>query len=235
MEKQQKKHRDMPGRTCESASLPAPSVPVFDEAFRAQLKELFKWRRDVRRFRQEPLPAGLLDELLDVATLAPSVGLSEPWRFVTVDDPVRREAVRATFEVCNAQALARQGGERAVLYARLKLAGFDEAPCHLAVFAEPNPEQGYGLGRETMPETTAYSAVMAVHTLWLAARAAGLGLGWVSILDPVAVTSILDVPSDWTFIGYFCVGFPEFESDTPELEHAGWEHRRSAKSCLIRR
>jgi 5,6-dimethylbenzimidazole synthase len=235
MEKQQKKHRDMPGRTRESASLPAPSVPVFDEAFRAQLKELFKWRRDVRHFRREPLPAGLLDELLDVATLAPSVGLSEPWRFVTVDDPARREAVRATFEVCNAQALARQGGERAVLYARLKLAGFNEAPCHLAVFAEPNPEQGYGLGRGTMPETTAYSAVMAVHTLWLAARAAGLGLGWVSILDPVAVKSILDVPSGWTFIGYFCVGFPEFESDTPELEHAGWEHRRSAKACLIRR
>jgi 5,6-dimethylbenzimidazole synthase len=235
MQKQQKKRRDMPRRTRGNDSRPAPTVPVFDEAFRAQLRELFKWRRDVRHFRREPLPAGLLDELLDMATLAPSVGLSEPWRFVTVDDPARREAVRASFELCNAQALASQGGEQAVLYARLKLAGFNEAPCQLAVFAEPNPEQGYGLGRRTIPETTAYSAVMAVHTLWLAARAAGLGLGWVSILDPVAVTSILEVPSGWTFIGYFCVGYPEFENDVPELERAGWEHRRSANSCLIRR
>jgi 5,6-dimethylbenzimidazole synthase len=210
-------------------------LPVFDEAFRAQLRELFKWRRDVRHFRREPVPAELLDGLLDVAALAPSVGLSEPWRFVTVDDPARREAVRASFEVYNAQALAAQHNERALLYARLKLAGLDEAPCQFAVFAEPDPEQGYSLGRGTMPETTAYSAVMAVHTLWLAARAAGLGLGWVSILDPVAVSSILDVPSGWTFIGYFCMGFPQLENDVPELERVGWEHRRSAKSCLVRR
>jgi 5,6-dimethylbenzimidazole synthase len=218
-----------------SAPNSVTSVPVFDEAFRAQLRELFKWRRDVRHFRREPVPAELLDELLDVAALAPSVGLSEPWRFVTIDDPARREAVRANFEVCNAQALAAQEGDRALLYARLKLAGLDEAPCHLAVFAEPNPEQGYSLGRGTMPETTAYSAVMAVHTLWLAARAAGLGLGWVSILDPVAVSSILDVPSGWTFIGYFCMGFPQLENDVPELERVGWEHRRSNASCLVRR
>jgi 5,6-dimethylbenzimidazole synthase len=76
---------------------------------------------------------------------------------------------------------------------------------------------------------------MAVHTLWLAARAAGLGLGWVSILDPVAVSSILHVPSGWTFIGYFCMGFPQLENDVPELERVGWEHRRSANSCLVRR
>ena len=170
-----------------------------------------------------------------MATLAPSVGLSEPWRFVTVDDPARRAAVRSSFEACNAQALAGQDAERAVLYARLKLAGFDEAPCHLAVFAEPNPQQGHGLGRGTMPETTAYSTVMAVHTLWLAARAAGLGLGWVSILDPVAVTSVLDVPSGWTFIGYFCIGYSKLDTDVPELERVGWDHRRPAKTFLMRR
>ena len=212
-----------------------PSAPVFDDAFRAQLRELFRWRRDVRHFRREPVPAELLEELLEIATLAPSVGLSEPWRFVTVDDPARRAAVRASFEACNARALAGQDADRAVLYARLKLAGFDEAPCHLAVFAEPNPQQGQGLGRGTMPETTAYSTVMAVHTLWLAARAAGLGLGWVSILDPVTVTSVLHVPSGWTFIGYFCVGYPKLDTDVPDLERAGWEHRRLAKTFLVRR
>ena len=131
------------------------AAPVFDDAFRAQLLGLFRWRRDVRRFRADPLPPGLLDGLLEIANLAPSVGLSQPWRFVSVDDPARRAAVRANFLACNAAALDGQEAGRAGLYARLKLAGLDEAPCHLAVFAEPDPAQGHGLGRRTMPETTA--------------------------------------------------------------------------------
>lgn len=211
------------------------SAPAFDGAFRARLLDLFRWRRDVRRFRPEPVPPGLLDELLEAACLAPSVGLSQPWRFVTVEDEARRAAVRASFEACNAAALARQDAGRAALYARLKLAGLDEAPCHLAVFADPDPGQGHGLGRGTMPEVAAYSAVMAVYALWLAARAAGLGLGWVSILDPAAVTAALDVPGNWTLVGYFCLGFPQAESDAPELERAGWEHRRTAAAARIRR
>ena len=211
------------------------SVPVFDGAFRAQLLDLFRWRRDVRRFRPEPVSPALLDELLETACLAPSVGLSQPWRFITVDDASRRAAVRKSFEACNAQAIASQETGRLALYSRLKLAGLDEAPCHLAVFAEPDPDQGHGLGRRSMPETTAYSAVMAVHTLWLAAQAAGLGLGWVSILEPAAVAAALDVSADWTFIGYFCLGYPQAESNTPELERAGWEHRRAAVASRIRR
>jgi 5,6-dimethylbenzimidazole synthase len=211
------------------------TAPDFDAAFRRQLNELFRWRRDVRHFASTPVPAAVLDALLEAACLAPSVGLSQPWRFVTVDDPARRAAVRANFGLCNARALTSQAGERAALYARLKLAGLDEAPCHLAVFAEPDPEQGHGLGRATMPETTAYSAVMAVFTLWLAARAEGLGLGWVSILDPAVVRATLDVPPDWTFIGYFCLGTPLTDDDAPELERSGWEHRRPVADVRIRR
>ena len=211
------------------------AVPAFDDAFRAMLRALFRWRRDVRHFSATPVPAALLDELLEEACLAPSVGLSQPWRFVTVDDPARRAAVRANFAACNALALAEQANARAASYARLKLAGLDQAPCHLAVFAEPEPEQGHGLGRATMPETVAYSAVMAVHTLWLAARAEGLGLGWVSILDPAAIAALLDVPRDWIFIGYFCIGYPCAEDDVPELERKGWEHRRGADAARLRR
>lgn len=143
--------------------------------------------------------------------------------------------MRASFETCNAQALAAQAADCAASYARLKLAGLDEAPCHFAVFAEPNPKQGRGLGRGTMPETTAYSAVMAIHTVWLAARALGLGLGWVSILEPLAVAVALDVPPDWALIGYFCLGYPQLESEHPELERLGWEHRRPFGSAIIRR
>ncbi len=207
--------------------------PSFDDGFRARLLDLFRWRRDVRHFCREPLAAGLLDQLIGVADLAPSVGLSKPWRFVTVDEPARRATVRASFLASNAAALADQPAGRATVYAGLKLAGLDEAPCHLAVFAVPDPAQGGGLGRRTMPETVAYSAVMAVHTLWLAARAAGLGLGWVSILDPAQVHAALDVPADWSLIGYFCLGYPAAEDDTPELERAGWE--RSQAAPVLRR
>lgn len=214
---------------------PDAAGPAFDDAFRAQLLELFRWRRDVRRFRPEPVPESLLNRLLEVVCLAPSVGLSEPWRVVMVDDAARRAAVRASFEACNAQALAAQAPGAAASYACLKLAGLDEAPSQFAVFADPDPGQGGGLGRATMPETTAYSAVMAVHTLWLAARAFGLGLGWVSILDPARVAAALDIPSGWTLIGYFCLGYPQTEDTTPELERHGWEHRRPAGCVVIRR
>lgn len=168
----------------------------------------------------------MLASLFAIAGSAPSVGLSQPWHFVTVDDGTRRNAVRANFVACNAQA-AHRAGARAAAYAALKLAGLDEAPVHFAVFADPAPEQGHGLGRLTMPETTAYSAVMALHTLWLAARTLGLGLGWVSILDPNVVTRILDVPTHWQLVGYFCLGVPTEDAETPELERSGWEHRQT--------
>jgi 5,6-dimethylbenzimidazole synthase len=212
-----------------------PPAPKFDSDFRARLRELLAWRRDVRRFRRDPLPDGAIERLIDTACLAPSVGLSQPWRFVLVEAPERRAAIRASFAECNAAALAAQHPDRAALYARLKLAGLDYAPCHLAVFADPETEQGSGLGRQTMPEMIAYSAVAAVHTLWLAARAEGIGMGWVSILDPAAVRVVLDVPLRWKLIGYFCLGYPAAEDDVPKLEREGWETRRAADVFLMRR
>jgi 5,6-dimethylbenzimidazole synthase len=211
------------------------AAPEFDTAFRARLAELIAWRRDVRRFRPDPLPDGAIEQLIGLAARAPSVGLSEPWRFVLVEAAERRAAVRADFARCNAAALAAQAPERARLYARLKLAGLDDAPCQLAVFADHATGQGHGLGRRTMPETIDYSAVMAAHTLWLAARADGIGMGWVSILDPAAIAAILDVPAEWRLIGYFCLGFPEQPDQVPALERAEWESRRPADSFLLRR
>jgi 5,6-dimethylbenzimidazole synthase len=209
--------------------------PAFDAAFRARLLDLMRWRRDVRRFRAEPLPQGALERLVSAAALAPSVGLSQPWRFVTVDSPDRRRAVIEDFRRCNREALGSYTGARAETYARLKLAGLEEAPCHLAVFADEATEAGHGLGRRTMPEMLRYSAVAAICNLWLAARAEGIGVGWVSILDPARVAEALDTPAAWTLIGYFCLGFPERDSDRPELEAEGWEHRLPWESFLLRR
>ncbi len=210
-------------------------APVFDADFRSRLRDLLTWRRDVRSFRREPLPEDAVPRLLEIAMLAPSVGLSQPWRFVTVEDAARRSAIRKNFEHCNAEALAAQASERAALYARLKLAGLDEAPCHLAVFADRTTAQGHGLGRHTMPEMIDYSTVAAVHTLWLAARAEGIGMGWVSILDPAEIAATLEVPAEWKFIGYFCLGYPQDEDDIPALERAAWERRRATASFLLRR
>lgn len=203
-----------------------PGAPEFDAAFKARLKDLFRWRRDVRQFRRDPLPKGMLDDLLETASLAPSVGLSEPWRFIIVEDLRLRAEIRTCFEDCNADALRDQTGSRAALYARLKLSGLDEAPSQLAVFADRTTLQGHGLGRRTMPETIEYSAVMAVHTLWLAARAEGVGMGWVSIIDPARVSTVLGAPDEWTFVAYLCLGYPIEEADTPSLQRDGWEHRR---------
>ena len=203
--------------------------------FASGLHDLLRWRRDVRRFKRTKLPEGAIERLISIACLSPSVGLSEPWRFVLVEDAPRRTAIRQCFEDCNAQALQMQSPDRAALYARLKLAGLDDAPCQLAVFADRSTAQGGGLGRLTMPETLDYSVVMAIHTLWLAARAEGLGMGWVSILDPARVAAILDVPQHWIFIGYLCVGYPLQEDDTPALEREGWEHRHSRAGAVIYR
>lgn len=216
--------------------MPGPTdAPDFDEAFRAKLHDLFVWRRDIRRFRPDALPDGTLDRLIAAACLGPSVGLSQPWRFVIVDDPARRQAVLDNFTACNADALASYDGAAAQRYAALKLAGLREAPAHLAVFADHATGVGSGLGRRTMPEMADYSVVAAVTTMWLAARAEGIGMGWVSILDPAAVTAALDVPSAWRLIGYFCIGRPERDDDRPELERAGWEYRRAAEDHIVRR
>lgn len=215
-------------------------APTFDAAFRDRFEALLRWRRDVRRFRTDPLPEGLVEQLLRLACLAPSVGNSQPWRFVIVDDPARRAEVIAGFERCNADALAAyradpDTAERAERYAGLKLAGLAEAPVHLAVFADEATGLGHGLGRRTMPETLCYSVVGAIQTLWLAARTHGLGLGWVSIIDPDEVTGRLDVPASWRLIGYFCLGYPREEHLDPELERHGWQRRWPSGRFIFRR
>ena len=105
----------------------------------------------------------------------------------------------------------------------------------LAAFADPDDGQGRGLGRLTMPETVDLSVAIAIHTLWLAARAEGIGLGWVSILDPAPLARLLDVPARWRLVGYLCLGYPQSEDDRPALQRAGWEERRDPACRLLHR
>lgn len=202
------------------------SPPIFDDTFASRFAELLAWRRDVRRFRREPLPDGLVEALLAQAELSPSVGHSQPWRWLRVTDAAQREAVRANFKRCNADALRDYEGERARLYASLKLEGMREAPEQIAVFCDHGTSQGHGLGRKTMPEMLDYSVVAAITQFWLAARVAGIGVGWVSILEPDVVREALGAPPHWKLIAWLCVGWPEAESDVPELVRAGWESGR---------
>jgi 5,6-dimethylbenzimidazole synthase len=216
-------------RPAASAHLP------FDSTFRATFRDLVLWRRDVRRFRGDPVPEELLDRLIELATHAPSVGLSQPWRFVKVKSPERRRVVWESFASANVRALQGYDGEQRAAYAGLKLAGLKEAPIHLAVFSDDSTATGSGLGRRTMPETLRYSVVAAVQTLWLAARAEGLGMGWVSILDPITVTRALDVPAGWTLVAYLDMGWPAEEHLDPELERHHWEARHYTGDLVFTR
>ncbi|AZG44526.1 5,6-dimethylbenzimidazole synthase [Gordonia insulae] len=197
----------------------------FDHDFVRQFDRLLRWRRDVRRFTDTPLDEDLLGELIAAAELSPSVGNSQPWRWVDVRSPAPRRAVEESFIRCNAEALAGYGGQRAQHYSTLKLAGLGEAPVHLAVFCDLDSGQGHGLGRRTMPETLTYSVVTAITSFWLAARARDVGVGWISIIDPAEVCTALSVPDTWELVAYLCVGYPEREDVVPELEQSDWQAR----------
>ena len=157
-----------------------------------------RWRRDIRRFRESPVEAAVLDRCLCAFTLAPSVGLSEPWRVIDVTSKAARSAAIANFKAANTQALSGYCDEKANIYATLKLSGMQEAPIHLAVYCDESSRKGADLGATTtMPEMKAYTVVGAITLFWLLARAEGLGVGWVSILDPVQLAKDLNNPNDW--------------------------------------
>lgn len=200
----------------------------FSDTFQDELVRLMRWRRDVRRFRPDPVDEALLGECLDAFLTAPSVGLSEPWRVIRVQSETARAAALSNYQSANAAALEGYQGDRATLYAGLKLSGMRDAPVQLAIYCDEATDKGAGLGAATMPEMRRYSVVGAINLFWLAARARGLGVGWVSILDPDRLNRDLSVSSDWRLVAYLCVGYPQDQSDHPELEDAGWEKRRGA-------
>lgn len=218
------------------SNAPSGGAPAFDERFRKQLDDLLAWRRDIRHFKTDPVDPALVDHLIHMACLSPSVGNSQPWRFVVVEDPVLRGRVRENFAEANADALQDYCGERARLYATLKLSGLDKAPVQLAMFCDEGGALGHGLGSRTMPQTLDHSVAGAAVILSLVARAYGVGVGYVSIFDPERLTADLDVPETWRFVAYMCIGWPDIEdSREPELQRRGWQDRLDHAHFIVRR
>jgi 5,6-dimethylbenzimidazole synthase len=203
-----------------------PAVHAFSAPDRAAVYRAILTRRDVRsQFRPDPVPDDVFARLLIAAHHAPSVGFMQPWDFVLVEDPAVRRAVKASFEVENARAAGHYAGDRRGLYTSLKLEGILDSPVNLCVTCDRDRGGPYVLGRNTAPDADLFSTCLAVQNLWLAARAEGVGVGWVSILDPAELARLLGLPGRVVPVAYLCLGYVSEALPEPELQTAGWRSR----------
>ena len=198
----------------------------FSDDERRGLYRAIRERRDVRaQFLPEPVAPEVLARLLQAAHHAPSVGFMQPWDFIVIDSPAVKQAVKALFEQENDRAAENYTGARAALYRRLKLEGIVESPLNLCITCHRSRGGPHVLGRNTILETDLFSVCLAVQNLWLAARAEGIGVGWVSILDVHELAAILKLPGDVYPVAYLCLGYVNEFLAGPELESQGWRSR----------
>ncbi len=183
-------------------------------------------------FSERPLPENVLNRILEAAHQAPSVGLMQPTRFIVIRDLSTRMAIHNNFKEASAIAASSYAGDRRDLYKTLKLEGILEAPQNLCVVCDHRSERGHKLGRQTMQQTAVYSTVCAIQNLWLAARAEGVGVGWVSILDPDTLRLTLGIPDHLLTVAYLCIGYVDSFDDFPELERHGWEKRLPLEAVI---
>lgn len=208
------------------------ATKIFTTQDVAVLAEIIRHRRDVRgnRFIAKPVEQPVIDQLLQAALHAPSVGFSQPWEFVLIRDREIRQQVKNSFDVANAAAQP-VFGDRQEQYAHLKLEGILESALNVAVFYKPST--GPVLGQTTMAEAGLYSVVCAIQNMWLMARALNIGLGWVSILDPAEVARILHAPKGHQLVAYLCIGYTDGFFSRPELELLEWEKQRELEAVLF--
>ncbi len=212
-----------PGRSCDFVFPPDWREGVYQAIYR---------RRDVRRFRPDPIPAEVLARILDAAHHAPSVGFMQPWSFILVADRQTRERVQDLFQRDRLAAAQFFDEPRRSQYLSFKLEGILEAPVNLCVTCDSTRAGPAVIGRNSVPETDLYSTCCDVENLWLAARAEGIGVGWVSILKLPQLREILGIPPHVTPVAYLCLGYPREFAERPELETAGWLPRRSLASAI---
>lgn len=213
---------------------PVESNGWFSEHERAAVYRAIFERRDVRRnFLPTPIPDEVLSRLLTAAHHAGSVGFMQPWNFVVIREAATKRAVKNLFRQTNGEVAARYKGERAALYRRLKLEGIKEAPVSLCVTCSRQRGGRHVLGRSTVPDTDLYSTCCAIQNLWLAARAEGIGVGWVSILDHASLKRVLRIPRPIKVVAYLCLGYVSEFAPRPDLERAGWRDRLSLERLVF--
>ncbi|MFD1667907.1 nicotinate-nucleotide--dimethylbenzimidazole phosphoribosyltransferase [Streptomyces calvus] len=204
-----------------------PAAPPYDEAERAAVLKVMRERRDIRNgFRSDPIPHEVLLRVLEAAHTAPSVGHSQPWDFVVIRSAeTRRSMHELAMRQRDAYAKSLPKG-RAKQFKELKIEAILDTPVNIVVTADPTRGGRHTLGRHTQPQMAPYSAALAVENLWLAARAEGLGVGWVSFFDEREMVRVLGLPEHLEVIAYLCVGYVDEFPDEPELMQAGWSKRR---------
>lgn len=206
----------------------------FADADRDAVYNVIHARRDVRGgFLPHPIPPDVLWRVLNAAHHAPSVGFMQPWNFLVITDPMRRARIHEIFELENERAAATFSGPRQNLYRKLKLEGIRDCGANLCVTCDRERNGPAVIGRNTMRETDLYSTCCAIENLWLAARAEGLGVGWVSILDPVAVKQELGVPERLELVAYLCLGYVRTFAQEPDLERVGWQRRLPLRELVF--
>lgn len=204
----------------------------YPEAEREAIYKVISERRDIRRFRPEPVPEELLRRVLEAAHRAPSVGLMQPWRLIVVRDPATRVAVRQLAQRERIRQ-ADRFDERARQFLDQKIEGVVDAPLGICVCCDHGDPAAEVLGRGTIPETDVYSTACAIENLWLAARAEGLGVGWVSFYRPEDLRKLLGIPPRVDPIAYLCVGWPDERPVRPGLEAAGWSERAPLNAVVM--
>ena len=203
----------------------APAEP-FDAAARAAVYRAIETRRDVRNeFLPDSVPDDVLRRLLAAAHCAPSVGLSQPWSFILVRETATKAAVAKIFARRNAEAAEMFEGERPDDYRRLKLEGILTAPLNVCVVSDRTRGGPVVLGRTHQRDVDLYSTVCAVQNFWLAARAEGVGVGWVSIFAPDDLAPVFGLPDHVAVVAYLCVGYVDRLFCRPELEARRWAAR----------
>lgn len=202
------------------------TIHQFSDADRAVIYRNILARRDVRgQFLPDPVPDDMLARILTAAHFAPSVGFMQPWSFVLVRDAAVKQRVHEAFTTANAEAADMFEGEQREVYKTLRLEGIVEAPINLCITCDRDRAGPVVIGRTHIKAMDIYSSVCAVQNLWLAARAEGLGVGWVSIFKQSAIREILQLPERIMPVAYLCIGKVSHFFDKPELEAAGWRQR----------
>jgi 5,6-dimethylbenzimidazole synthase len=199
---------------------------TFSDDERAAVYRVIFERRDVRRnFVKKPIADDVLARILTAAHHAGSVGFMQPWDFVVIRQRATKRAVKQLFMKTNAEAAIQYEGSRATLYRSLKLEGIEEAPVNIGVTCSRLRGGRHVLGRSTVRDADLYSTCCAIQNLWLAARAEGIGVGWVSILDHGALKQVLGIPRPVKVLAYLCLGYVSEFAKRPDLEKAGWRSR----------